>query len=294
MEQTQQIKSSKELRKMAREQLKGKWGSAALIIFVFGIVSMTFAIPFKGIGGIIRFIVGGALTLGFKACFIKIARRSKFELETLFSGFHNFGSALLLQLLNGIFVFLWSLLAIIPVVIIIVMVSRTGIEGVAYDPGLKGKLVFLGILTFVCVIPSIIAQYRYAMAYYILNDNPDVGSYEAIVRSKKMMKGNKWRLFWLRLTFIGWEILRRLPIFVGVILFAIYRDSITEQVLMMVLIGIFVIIALASSLFLTPYIETAKANFYENLKSMQPSEEGSVSEEVSISEEDLASEKGLE
>ena len=45
------------------------------------------------------------------------------------------------------------------------------------------------------------------MTYYILNERDDVTANEAITMSRRMMKGNKWRLFCLDLSYIGWMIL---------------------------------------------------------------------------------------
>ena len=52
-----------------------------------------------------------------------------------------------------------------------------------------------------------VMAYRYSMSFYALVDNPDMGAVDAMRESKNMMKGNKWRLFCLQLSFIGWEIL---------------------------------------------------------------------------------------
>ena len=57
------------------------------------------------------------------------------------------------------------------------------------------------------IIPGIIAGYRYAMTSYILAEHPDMRAGDAISYSKEMMKGNKWRLFCLHCSFIGWGIL---------------------------------------------------------------------------------------
>ena len=89
-------------------------------------------------------------------------------METLFDGFSDFARSLVASLLMCIFVFLWSLLLIIP---------------------------------------GIIAALSYSMTYYILADNPDVTASEAINMSKRMMFGHKTELFWLYLSFIGWAIL---------------------------------------------------------------------------------------
>lgn len=189
------IKNNSELRALSRKQLKGKWGTAILLCFIFFIITGLLGfIPIAGV--VISWIIAGPLTFGLISCFLKLVRNEDFRFENLFDGFKNFGSSFLLMLLMGIFTFLWSLLLIIP---------------------------------------GIIAVYRYSMAFYILNDNPEIGAMDALRESKKMMIGYKGKLFLLHLSFIGWAILS-------------------------------VITAGIGFLWLTPYINTTTANFYENLK----------------------------
>ena len=61
--------------------------------------------------------------------------------------------------------------------------------------------------TFLLIIPGIVAAYSYAMTGYILSENPELTAREAIARSKELMRGNRWRLFCLEISFIGWDIL---------------------------------------------------------------------------------------
>ncbi|WP_237179194.1 DUF975 family protein [Paenibacillus sp. MMS18-CY102] len=98
---------------------------------------------------------------------------------------------------------------------------------------------FVSLFTFLwmllLIVPGIIAKYRYSQAYYILLDNPEIGALEAIRRSKEIMAGNKGRLFVLQLTFIGWHILSLITFYIGY-------------------------------LWLVPYMSTAYAHFYEDLR----------------------------
>lgn len=80
----------------------------------------------------------------------------------------------------------------------------------------------------------IIASYSYAMTEYILADHPELSASEAISRSKEMMEGNRWRLFCLEFSFIGWSILCAFTLGIGY-------------------------------LWLTPYKEAAKAAFYREI-----------------------------
>ncbi len=70
---------------------------------------------------------------------------------------------------------------------------------------LKGIYTFLWFL--LLIIPGIVKSYSYAMTEFLMMDNPELKNNEAIEKSMEMMQGNKWRLFLLDLTFIGWFIL---------------------------------------------------------------------------------------
>lgn len=66
-------------------------------------------------------------------------------------------------------------------------------------------LIALGTLLF--IIPGIILKYAYSMSYFIMADNPTISQTEARQKSSEMMKGNKWRLFCLDFSYIGWGLL---------------------------------------------------------------------------------------
>ena len=57
------------------------------------------------------------------------------------------------------------------------------------------------------IVGGIIKFYEYSMVPYILAENPDVSIKQALKLSSRLMKGHKWDLFKLRLSFIGWRIL---------------------------------------------------------------------------------------
>ena len=90
----------------------------------------------------------------------------------LLDGFGMAGKLILLAFLEGLFIFLWSLLLIVP---------------------------------------GIIAAYRYRMAKFILLDHPEMDVLDCIRSSKKIMDGHKWECFVLDLSFIGWAILAAIP-----------------------------------------------------------------------------------
>lgn len=96
------------------------------------------------------------------------------------------------------------------------------------------QLLYVFLWTLLFVIPGIVAGYSYAMTNYILAEHPDMAPRAAISLSKEMMRGNRWRLFCLHLSFIGWTILAALTMGIG-------------------------------NLWLTPYKQAATAAFYRSL-----------------------------
>ena len=65
--------------------------------------------------------------------------------------------------------------------------------------------IFLWSLLF--VIPGIIKSYEYCMVPYILAENPRISSERAFELSKLMTRGEKWKIFVLQLSFIGWYLI---------------------------------------------------------------------------------------
>lgn len=208
-------------RRIAREKLTGNWGLAVLTVFIAtllggGISGFSFNFELStddlnlpeilvklaalwgsiaSILGFVQFIIGGPVQLGNCHFQLNLHDENHPDLKDLFSEFSRWGDAFVLKLLTTIYIFLWGLLL---------------------------------------VIPGIVASYRYAMAPFIMAENPNMTGKEAIEASKAMMDGHKWELFCLDISFIGWAILSAITAGIG-------------------------------SLFLNPYVSAAHAAFYRQL-----------------------------
>ncbi len=75
------------------------------------------------------------------------------------------------------------------------------------------------------IIPGIVKEYAYSMVPYILADNPDIGAERAIQLSNRMTDGEKWDMFVLDLSFIGWYIVGALALGIGVLFVNPYVDA---------------------------------------------------------------------
>ncbi|NLI89266.1 MAG: DUF975 family protein [Epulopiscium sp.] len=88
---------------------------------------------------------------------------------------------------------------------------------------IKDLYTFLWTLLF--IVPGIIKSYSYAMVPYILADNPGMSTNRAIELSTQMTNGEKWDMFVLKLSFIGWYILGTIACLVGVVFVHPYKDA---------------------------------------------------------------------
>lgn len=187
--------TASEIRAKAREQLGNNIFSNKWLyaLLVCLITSAILGIASATFVGTI--ILTGPLTFGMTKVFLNLTRSDEsIKIEDTFSGFtSDIGGNIILGFLIAVFTFLWSLLFIIP---------------------------------------GIVKSYSYSMAFHVKHDNPSYTWQQCIDESRRIMDGNKMKLFLLDLSFIGW-------LFVGALCFGI------------------------GTLWVTPYMQAAHANFYE-------------------------------
>lgn len=87
----------------------------------------------------------------------------------------------------------------------------------------KDVLVFLW--TLLLIIPGVIKSYAYKMVPYILADNPNIGHKRAIEISNAMTDGEKFNIWVLELSFIGWYLLGLLAFGIGMIFVPPYVNA---------------------------------------------------------------------
>ena len=190
--------SRPELRARARAKLGGNIFAANWLMALVAILLVSLvmsAVSFTGIG---ELILIGPIGFGLALIFLSLARgKESVDFGDLLKGFTDGGFVrlLLLGLLQNIFIILWSLLFIIP---------------------------------------GIVKTYSYSMSMYLAIDHPDWDWKQCIDESRRIMDGNKWKLFVLDLSFIGWYIVGMLAGGIGV-------------------------------LWVYPYNEAARAEFYQEL-----------------------------
>lgn len=179
------MKTNQEYKNLALAALKGNWAPAVLCAVVYIIIVGAFSATSSTVDEDSALGVFAIVTLGSSLLSLLIAlplgvgyynAHKKLLLEgdanltsnSFKIGFANWGRNVWGMLLMTIFIYLWTLLLIIP---------------------------------------GIIKAFAYALVPYILVDKPELSANQAIDLSIKMMKGHKFDYFWLSLSFIGWGIL---------------------------------------------------------------------------------------
>jgi len=127
----------------------------------------------------ISWLLGLALDLivlilgaGFTIYSLNASRRAEVSYGNLLDGFGIFFRIIWLEIVMGVFIFLWSLLLFIP---------------------------------------GIVAAYSYRQAFYLMLDHPEWPALRCIRESKLLMRGRKMELFVLDLSFVGWHLLTMIP-----------------------------------------------------------------------------------
>ena len=122
-----------------------------------------------------------------------------------------------------VFIFLWSLVVYIPLIIFSVSASivRSGVE----QTNLPFQLMLVfGFLSAITVWIPLIKSFSYSMTFYVMVDFNLSGT-EAISKSVELMKGYKAKLFRLGLSFFGWYLLSSLTFGIGAIFLAPYVEA---------------------------------------------------------------------
>jgi uncharacterized membrane protein len=189
-------RDNKQLMTDARQALSGHWKAAVGAAAIF--IGISYPLQWlPPLGGLAAFIVSGPLSVGMARFSLAISRKSSAAASQVLSGFQVFWRSFSVYFLSILFTLLWSVLLIVP---------------------------------------GIMAAISYSMVFFILADNENMGSLEAISASKAMMRGHRWRFTCLCARFFGWGVLSVFTVGIGF-------------------------------LWLFPYIGVSTALFYEDLKS---------------------------
>lgn len=135
----------------------------------------------------------------------------------------------------GLIIFIMEAVIMLIPMLIIFITKGSLIEGVMNVKLSVSSVSLIFISSLAVSIFLLIIQIIYSQINYIMVENPEIKIIECMKRSRKMMKGVKFKYFKLQFSFIGWWI------------FSIFT------------LGI-------AALWVNPYVMLANTNFYEEIK----------------------------
>ena len=232
-------------------ELFGSVGSVAGISMLFALLSS---------------LITWTLSFGYQGYCLDMVRRKDPSYGRLACALPQLGWVLLTGFLVTVFTFLWTLLMTLGAVVVIFL--ATLLFGNSF---LTSLIAFAALLALAAGVIAI--SLRYSMANYILLDER-VDALEAISRSKAMMRGRKWHLFVLELSFIGWYLLVYLIVVVVVwigmtVLGGIWFSGLGMAIPTGAFAGMIVVVlaaflcAVPLLIWLQPYFTGAHAKFYD-------------------------------
>lgn len=237
--------NNSQLRRQARFALEGRWGTFVLVTLLSSLIPLLLMAPGYGLQigmpqlgesvssgwQLLVALVLLPMTWSINVMYLRSRRGEQMEISNMFDGFRRTNSIMI----TGILYFIYLVVYLIPVIVAITG-TIAFVEHAETNLGTAAMIaggVVGGALTLAAFVLYVVKMLALDMWYYILLDTPLTGR-QALRESMRMMQGHKMRLFMLYLSFLPYLLL--------------------------------VILTLGlASLFVSPYMEASKAEFYEDL-----------------------------
>lgn len=224
---------AKELRKQARENLKGHWGQAIGIVIVYAIIGIVLNVGISFLLGekfkILEIIVTYPLVFGIAYYNLNLSRKK----QKFINLFEMFKSKMWLNSLKIIITFMigliiTSLLLTISLAAFKFLNARTFPMTLYISMEIKIATIILSTIWCLCamgvlILPAIIFALTYSQVAFLKLDNKDASVREIFKSSRLIMRGNKWRLVRFQLSYIGWGILSLITFGIGLIWLCPYK-----------------------------------------------------------------------
>ena len=222
------LKSTAELKGIAKEKSLGRYGTligANVIIFAIQIMATGFTTVASGgsiaiiiINNIITIIVNillGLLVSGKAYLYMNLLYSQTVSTGDIFYGLRQEPQkAVLIQAFFVLIDFVVS----IPGQIFMVMYQRE--QNINVVSGLIIAL-FFGLVV------NVLVSLTYSQSFFILHDFPGRSAKEILATSRRLMNGNRFKLFYLNVSFIPLYILGCISVFVPLLWISVYRYATT-------------------------------------------------------------------
>lgn len=175
-------------------------GMLQSIIMIAVLVTLGWLTGFKKEAEMLVNLVGNlfqaVMALGMCAALLGVARGEEGDiLSDSFFGYKYPFRAFFAQMVMGFCLVAWLIIPILILVGIIIKITHS----VGEDP--FTFIISMGLAELLIVILAITVSYRYRQLWFVKADDPSSGAFATVKASAKMMKGHKWELFKLDMSY---------------------------------------------------------------------------------------------
>lgn len=153
------------IKEMSRDALRAYWAPCIGVIVLYAALGAVVSVATFGLAAL---LIIPPLAVGTSLFFLRVWRGEHPPFETMFAGFSRYGQAVVGMLWMDLWIFLWSLLL---------------------------------------VIPGLVKALAYSMTPYLLADYPDIDPRHALRVSMAITSGRKAEILVMYLSFLGWMLL---------------------------------------------------------------------------------------
>lgn len=264
-----------EIRQEARNDLKESWLKTAIISFIYLVIFFVISFIqtiFKNndfiyiLISIISLVLTIPLAAGLLYTLMKVKNKEEikiFDFITIgFKNFAKFWKIALRMLLKVLPQFILTVIFAIIMVAGYINLIVSGFflalayDGVVFTSNIQfflGMLI-VGLIGYIVMIFVLLPKFlSFALSYLISYDNNELSAKECIEKSTQLMKGKRWKLFCLYLTFIGWA-------FILAFIYAVFIQTTPYTIIPTIILYI-------GTSFLLPYMVMSFIIFYKKISS---------------------------
>lgn len=273
--------SIKDLKRKARELLKGKWGISLISVFLYTIILKIFPLIIAElpsnmftkilsiISSVILFIFTPVLARGLTEVFYRIEKKEKVKIfDFVKYGLRSFKK---FWKMTGLVIYKLSGYIVITAILFGILLFFDGTKMLEYgleflengtvsatiteESYVLVTTVVITVLILLMYVLMVVKNMKYIFTTFIALDNHNYSTKEIFNKSEEMMKGNRGKYFVLILSFLGWYLL--FALITGAIITVLNKYNLT-------LLSSF--ISGLEFVAITPYVKMSTMAMYEKMK----------------------------
>lgn len=213
----------KEIKTLAKEKLKGRWTNIVLLTLILAIIEIV-ASQIAAEYSILSFandilLVPAITAVGVIYVIKFVSSSKKVSLNEAIPSVNMWIRFIKMIVIVAICTIPVIIVVVFGEVLFITMASTMHaamfMGGLPFDPVMMIWIMAGGIALIGILLGSIVGVFLFPLSYLVAEE--EIGVWKATCKSVKIMKGHKWELFVIGLSFLGWGLLSILTFGIGLL-----------------------------------------------------------------------------